>query len=145
MNPIDPDKITEAPNTLLYPHHVGSALVKPEDQGKLKSRALSAMDQQTDQQLGQIYEQMQLLAQQAHKIQERKAISERIYTAEMRFEPLISHVYHLYYRENQSYLMSMVAPEQWGSSGTKLTFVATVKLLADHTWEILKKNPEVDF
>ncbi len=145
MNPIDPDKITEAPNTLLYPHHVGSALVKPEDQGKLKSRALSAMDQQTDQQLGQIYEQMQLLAQQAHKIQERKAISERIYTAEMRFEPLISHVYHLYYRENQSYLMSMVAPEQWGRSGTKLTFVATVKLLADHTWEILKKDPEVDF
>jgi hypothetical protein len=145
INPIDPDKITETPNTLLYPHHVGSAIVKPEDQGKLKGRALSAMDQQTDQQLSQIYEQMQLLAQQASKIQERKAISERIYMAEMRFEPLISHVYHLYSRDNSSYLLSMVAPEQWGRSGTKLTFVATVKLLADHTWEVLKKNPEVEF
>lgn len=145
INPIDPDKITESPSTLLYPHHVGSALVKPEDQGKLKGRALSAMDQQTDQQLGQIYEQMQLLAQQANKIQERKAISERIYMAEMRFEPLIAHVYHLYYREDGSYLMSMVAPAQWGRSGTKLSFIATVKLLADHTWEILERNPEVSF
>ncbi len=145
INPIDPDKITETPSTLLYPHHVGSAIVKPEDQGKLKGRALSAMDQQTDQQLSQIYEQMQLLAQQANKIQERKAISERIYMAEMRFEPLISHVYHLYTRDNSSYLLSMVAPEQWGRSGSKLTFVATVKLLADHTWEVLKKNPEVEF
>jgi hypothetical protein len=145
INPIDPDKITETPNTLLYPHHVGSAIVKPEDQGKLKGRALSAMDQQTDQQLAQIYEQMQFLAQQANKIQERKAISERIYMAEMRFEPLISHVYHLYSRDNSSYLLSMVAPEQWGRSGSNLTFVATVKLLADHTWEVVKKNPEVEF
>jgi hypothetical protein len=145
INPIDSDKITETPNTLLYPHHVGSAIVKPEDQGKLKGRALSAMDQQTDQQLSQIYEQMQLLAQQANKIQERKAISERIYMAEIRFEPLISHVYHLYTRDNSSYLLSMVAPDQWGRSGAKLTFVATVKLLADHTWEVLNKNPEVEF
>lgn len=145
INPIDTDKITETPNTLLYPHHVGSAIVKPEDQGKLKGRALSAMNQQTDQQLAQIYEQMQLLAQQANKIQERKVISERIYMAEMRFEPLISHVYHLYSRDNRSYLLSMVAPEQWGRSGSNLIFVATVKLLADHTWELVSKNSEFEF
>ena len=100
QNPIDADKITENPNNLMYPHHVGSAIVKPEDQGKLKGRALSAMEQQTDLQLSQIYEQMQLLADQAKKIQDRKDISEWIYGAEMRFEPLISHVYHLYQRDS---------------------------------------------
>lgn len=144
INPIDADKITENPHNLTYGHHVGSAIVKPEDQGKLKGRALSAMDHQTDQQLGQIYEQMQLLADQAKKIQERKAISERIYLAEMRFDPLINHTYHLYRRENGVHLLSLVAPENWGRSSHTLEFVATVKLLADHTWEIIRKNVEIE-
>lgn len=144
VNPIDKDKITENPHTLEYAHHAGSALIKPEDQGKLKGRALSAMEHQTDMQLGQIYEQMQLLADQAKKLNDRKLISERIYLAEMRFEPLINHVYHLYQKENKSYLLSLIAPNQWGRSKHSFEFVASVRLLADHTWDILEKNPEIE-
>lgn len=66
-NPIDPDKITLTPHSLEYAHHVGSALIKPEDVGKVKGRALTAMEYQTDQQLSQLYAQMQLLAEQAKK------------------------------------------------------------------------------
>lgn len=145
INPIDPDKITENPHSLAYPHHAGSALVKPEDQGKIKSRALSAMDHQTDMQLGQIYEQMQLLAAQAKKLQDRKLISEKIYGAEMRFEPLINHIYHLYQKENKTYLLSLIAPNQWGKSKKSFEFVATVRLLADHTWDILEKSESISF
>lgn len=145
INPIDPDKITENPHSLEYPHHAGSALVKPEDKGKIKGRALSAMEHQTDMQLGQIYEQMQLLAEQAKKLNDRKSISEFIYMAEMRFEPLINHVYHLYTKENGDYLLSLIAPNQWGRSKNNFTFIATVRLLADHTWDVLEKSPEVNF
>lgn len=136
-NPIDKDKITENPSSLEYPHTRGGQVIKPEDRGKLKGRALSAMEQQTDHQLDQIREQMSLLADQAGKIQKRKEVSEQIYMAEMRFEPLISHTYHLYQRDNGSTVLSMVHPDQWGKSGTPYDFVATVKLLADHTWEII--------
>jgi hypothetical protein len=139
VNPIDKDKITENPHSLEYGHHAGSALIKPEDQGKLKGRALSAMEFQTDMQLGQIYEQMQLLAEQAKKLQDRKTISEKIYLAEMRFEPLINHIYHLYQKENSTYLLSLIGPNQWGRSKRTVDFVATVRLLADHTWDILEK------
>lgn len=145
INPIDPDKITENPHSLEYPHHAGSALVKPEDKGKIKGRALSAMEHQTDMQLGQIYEQMQLLAEQAKKLNDRKSISEFIYMAEIRFEPLINHVYHLYTKENGDYLLSLIAPNQWGRSKNNFTFIATVRLLADHTWDILEKSPDVNF
>ena len=145
VNPIDPDKITENPHSLAYPHHAGSALVKPEDEGKIKSRALSAMDHQTDMQLGQIYEQMQLLAAQAKKLQDRKLISEKIYGAEMRFEPLINHIYHLYQKENKTHLLSLIAPNQWGKSKKSFEFVATVRLLADHTWDILEKSESISF
>lgn len=144
VNPIDPDKITENPHNLPYAHHTGSALVKPEDQGKIKSRGINAMEHQTDMQLGQIYEQMQLLADQAKKLQERKSISERIYLAEMRFEPLINHIYHLYKKDTGNYLLSLIAPDQWGRSKNTFEFIATVRLLADHTWDILEKSKDAE-
>ncbi|MEJ6777777.1 MAG: DUF2452 domain-containing protein [Crocinitomicaceae bacterium] len=145
INPIDPDKITETPSTLEYGHHLGSAVVKPEDQGKLKGRALSAMDHQTDMQLDQIYQQMQLLANQAKKLNDRKGISEIIYMAEIRFEPLINHIYHLYENMDSSFLLSMIAPNQWGRSKKSFNFIATVRLLADHTWDVLEKNEGFEF
>ncbi len=144
-NPIDPDKITETPSTLEYGHHLGSAVVKPEDQGKLKGRALSAMDHQTDMQLDQIYQQMQLLAAQAKKLNDRKGISEIIYMAEMRFEPIINHIYHLYEKEDSSFLLSLIAPDQWGRSEKSFNYIATVRLLADHTWDILEKDENFEF
>ena len=144
INPIDPDKITENPHSLEYGHHAGSALIKPEDQGKLKSRALNAMEHQTDMQLNQIYEQMKLLADQAKKLNDRKSISEFIYQAEIRFEPFINHTYHLYKQSNGTYLLSLIGPNQWGRSGAELQFMATVKLLADHTWDILDQSPDLE-
>jgi hypothetical protein len=144
-NPIDPDKVVNNPGLIEFPHSVGSALVKPEDQGKIKGRSISAMEFQTEMQLNQIYEQMQLLANQAKVLNDRKAISHFIYSAEMRFEPLINHVYHLYKRENTTFSLSLVGPTNWGKTKQNLTFVATVRLLADHTWDIIEKNPEFDF
>jgi hypothetical protein len=140
INPIDKDKITQNPHSLEYGHHAGSAVIKPEDTGKIKGRALSAMEFQTDMQLGQIYEQMQLLAEQAKKLQDRKAISEKIYLAEMRFEPLINHIYHLYQKDDSSYLLSLIGPNQWGRSSKTFEFIATVRLLADHTWDVIEKD-----
>jgi Protein of unknown function (DUF2452) len=144
INPIDKDKITETPSTLPYAHHSGSALIKPEDQGKIKSRALSAMEHQTDMQLSQIYEQMQLLAEQAKKLQSRKTISERVYMAEIRFDPLINHIYFLYEKECGQQLLSLIAPEQWGRSKKNYTFIAEIRLLADHTWDIIRQNPDIE-
>ena len=145
INPIDPDHITETPHSLEYPHHAGSALVKPEDQGKLKGRAISAMEHQTDMQLKQIYDQMQLLSDQVKKLNDRKTISSVIYGAEMRFEPLINHIYHLYQKEDRTFLLSLIAPDQWGRSKKSFEFVATVRLLADHTWDIIQKNEDFEF
>jgi hypothetical protein len=123
---------------------VGGAVIKPEDQGKIKGRSVSAMEFQTEMQLNQIYEQMQLLANQAKILNDRKSISHFIYSAEIRFEPFINHIYHLYKRENTTYSLSLVGPNDWGRTKQNLTFIATVRLLADHTWDILEKNPEVE-
>ncbi len=41
------DKITTTPSTLPYAHNVGSAVIKPEDKGKIKGLAVSAMHEQS--------------------------------------------------------------------------------------------------
>jgi cellobiose-specific phosphotransferase system component IIA len=134
------DKITENPGILPYAHHAGSALIKPEDKGKITGRAVAAMHSQTDMQMSQIYQQMQLLADQAKKIQARVEVSERIYQASIAFEPLINHRYFLYQKSDGTDFLSMIAPEEWGRKKDFAEFIAEIKLLADHTWDILREN-----
>lgn len=134
------EKTTETPGILPYAHHSGSAIIKPEDKGKITGRAVAAMHSQTDMQMAQIYDQMRLLADQAKKIQSRIEVSERIYQASIAFEPLINHRYFLYQKADGSDFMSMIGPEEWGRKKDWAAFVAEIKLLADHTWEILREN-----
>ena len=145
VDKIDLEKMKEAttdkPGTISFPHHSGSALIKPTDKGKIKGRAVAAMHQQTESQMGQIYEQMQLLAEQAKAIQNRVEISERIYLAKISFEPLINHTYYLYQNSKNEDVLSLIAPQEWGRSSS-MQYLATVKLLADHTWEVLDEAEE---
>ncbi len=141
-NPIDEDNITENPSGIQYPHHRGSAIVKPEDKGKIKGRAMAAMEQQTNRQMDQIQEQIELLAKQAQKLKSRVEISETIYTAKMSFEPLVGHDYYLYEADDHSFILSLLSPEEWGRS-LPHTYKAKVSLLADHTWDVQDLNEEV--
>ena len=137
------DKITENPGTLTYPHHAGSAMVKPEDKGKVKGRAVTAMHEQTTSQLDQIYQQVQLLLTQAKDIKARIEVSERIYLATMGFEPIIGKIYYLYQKDNLQDVLSMVSPMEWGDKMPFNAYVAKVRLLADHTWEVLEKAQDL--
>jgi hypothetical protein len=139
INPIDIDKVAQNPGLLPYAHTLSSGVIKPDDMGKVKSNALLAMEQQTDMQLRQIQEQIELLFKQAQDIKSRTDISVWIYQAQMGFNPLVGHVYHLYEKDDGKHFLSMVSPTEWGRSRAFKCFVATVKLLADHTWDILKK------
>lgn len=136
INPIDPDKVAENPHLLPYAHTVGGSVIKPIDKGRVKGLAVEAMYDQTEMQLDQIREQINLLAIQAQKIKDRVQISEDIYLADMNFKPLIGHLYHLYKKKDETNVLSMIGPDEWGRK-KPYEFVASVKLLADHTWDIL--------
>jgi hypothetical protein len=138
-NPIDKDKITENPHTLPYAHSIGGAVIIPIDEGKVKGKAMAAMYQQTQNQMDQLREQMGLIAAQAQKLHDRIKISEKIYDAKMGFEPLVGHEYFLYIRKSGEYLLSMVSPEQWGKTIPYEKFEGKVRLLADHTWDLLEQ------
>ena len=145
------EKVTDTPGLIDFPHTVGGAVIRPEDRGKIKGRALAAMRDQTNRQMQQLYRQAQLLADQAKEIQKRAEISETIYEAEMNFEPLIGHHYHLYQRSEDTsngtsagtstgtHLLSIIGPHEWGRSKSPGEHIASVKLLPDHTWEVISE------
>lgn len=137
INPIDVDKVAENPGLISYPHHIGSIAFKPEDIGKLKTRAFSAMREQTEMHLLQIQKQVSLLLDQANEIKKRIEVSEKIYSATISFEPFVGNTYHLYKRDNLHKLM-LIGPDEWGTSRPlDLEYVCTAKLLSDHTWQVL--------
>lgn len=121
-------------SVLPYSASVAGAVIRANEEGLIKHKALTAMEEQTNMQLQQIRKQIELLALQAQEIQKRKELSLMIYDAKLSFKPNIGQTYYLYQRKDGSHLLSLVSPREWGSSGPFQKFIAAVKLLADHTW-----------
>jgi len=140
--PIDKDKISESPHNLPYAHNVSSAVIFPDDKDRIKSSAMSAMVEQTNVQMKQIYDQMELLVNQANHLKKRVEISEDIYGAEMGFKPLTGHTYHLYESNEGIKVLSMIGPDEWARECKYEKFLATARLMGDHTWDLIKEEIE---
>lgn len=121
-------------SVLPYSASVSGAVIKPTELGVIRHQALSAMEEQTNMQLTQIRQQIELLAIQAKEIQKRKELSMIIYDSKISFAPVIGQTYYLYEKEDSTNLVSMISPKEWGKK-SPYKFVAAVKLLADHTWK----------
>jgi len=120
-----------------YSTSVSGALVKPTEEGVIRHKALTAMEEQTNMQLDQIRKQIELLALQAQEIHKRKELSMLIYQAKLSFKPEIGQVYYLYQKQDNSHMISLISPREWGPAMPYKNFVAAVQLLADHTWKEL--------
>ncbi len=121
-------------SVLPYASSVGSVAIRPTKEGVIKHKALSAMEEQTNMQLDQIRQQIELLARQAQEIRKRKELSMMIYEARLGFKPQIGHTYHLYEKRDGAHMLSLIAPQEWGGTGPFKQFISSVRLLADHTW-----------
>lgn len=149
--PIDVDKIdlekmkektADLPGLLEYAHSIGGFSVQPTEQGVIKGQARQAMQEQTQMQLDQIFEQMTLLAKQARELKQRADVSIQIYGASISFQPVIGKHYYLYEKADGSKSLSLISPEEWGHKMPFKKFVSEVKLLADHTWQIVRSGSQ---
>ena len=124
-------------SVLPYSASVSGAVIRPTKEGVIKHKALTAMEEQTNMQLDLIRKQIELLAMQANEIQKRKELSMNIYNARLTFKPNIGQVYYLYQKHDEGFILSMVGSNEWGKQMPYKNFIASVKLLADHTWKEL--------
>ncbi|HEX6915077.1 MAG TPA: hypothetical protein VF145_07535, partial [Chitinophagaceae bacterium] len=70
-------------SVLPYSASVAGAVIRANEEGVIKHKALTAMEEQTNMQLDQIRRQIELLALQAQEIQKRKELSMMIYEARL--------------------------------------------------------------
>lgn len=147
IRPIDIDKIdlerlkqqtTDLPSLLQFAHDRSSALINPEDQGKIKARALLAMQEQTKREFDQILNLIQPLMEQAEKLKNRVLVSELIYMAQIPFDPIIGQNYFVYKKADGQTTLSLISPSEWGAKMPFASFEGEVKLLSDHTWELVE-------
>lgn len=124
-------------SVLPYSASVAGAVIRPTEEGVIRHKALTAMEEQTNMQLEQIRRQIELLALQAQEIHKRKELASLIYSAKLSFKPEIGQVYYLYQKKDGSHTLSLISPAEWGAAMPYPGFVAAVQLLADHTWKEL--------
>jgi hypothetical protein len=136
-------KTTDMPSLLEYAHTVGGFAITPTNQGQIKSHAREAMVEQTEEQLNLIYEQMKTLAKQVNDIKKRVYISDLIYNVEIPFTPVIGKTYYLYEQDDGKRFLSLISSKEWGDKMTGQTFIAEIRLNADHTWKVIHSEIEI--
>jgi hypothetical protein len=119
------------------PLSIGSPVIRPEDKNQIKANAVEAMHHYADQEISLLKKQADLIMQQVREIESRLKVSEKIYQSDIRFVPVIGQVYHLYEKEDH-FTLSLIGPDEWGQSKNTRKYVATVKLLGDHSWDMVK-------
>ena len=91
----------EDPGLVQFATSIGSGVVAPLEESAIRVHSHRAMSEQLDIQMGQIVEQIKLLAKQVEDLQTRKRISEEIYLSKITFEPVIGTTYYLYYSNKE--------------------------------------------
>jgi hypothetical protein len=119
------------------PLSIGSPVIRPEDKNQIRANAVEAMHHYANQEMAMLKKQADLIMQQVREIENRLKISEQIYTSDMRFQPIVNQVYHLYEKDDH-YTLSLIGPDEWGKSKSSRKYVASVKLLGDHSWDVMK-------
>lgn len=120
------------------PLSIGSPVIRPEDRNQIKANAVEAMHHYANQEISMLRKQADLIMSQVREIESRLKVSEQIYHSDIRFVPVVNQVYHLYEKEDH-YTLSLIGPDEWGNSKNTRTYKASVKLLGDHSWDVLRK------
>lgn len=116
------DKSTDNPGLLPYPHHVGSTVIKPESTSKFINRGVSKVNREFKDRFDKIRQEYELLI-------EEYEWNKIIYESELKFEPVVGEIYHLYTKDDIKFI-SLIGPKEWNQ-----TYLGSFKLNADLKWE----------
>jgi hypothetical protein len=114
-----------------YPVSTLSPPITPNDLTSFKTRGLSQVERDLKQKLKEMHESYVALVDQYNW-------NKLVYESEIRFEPIVGEIYHLY-RIRESHALSMVSPEQWFQP-----HVASLRLTVGRQWEVVAIGRGVD-
>lgn len=125
------EEISNPASFLPYPVSTLSPPIIPNDLTSFKSRGLSMVEKELQQKLTELREAYMEAVDQFNW-------NKLVYEAEIRFEPMIGNVYHLYDMQGRKTL-SMISPLQWAQR-----HLGSFRLNVGRQWELVTVGPGVE-
>jgi len=99
------DKSADNPGLLSYPHSIGSAPIKPENTSSFINRATNKVNKE-------FKDRFERLKTEYESLLEELEWNKIIYESELRFEPVVGEIYHLYQKDGKNFI-SLIGPDEW--------------------------------
>ncbi len=133
QNPIPEPELESRPSRAFLPYPVStlSPPIVPTDLTSFKSRGISEVERDLQQKLTEIRESYLRAIDHFNW-------NKLVYESEIRFEPVVGGIYHLYEMRGRRAL-SMISPDQWPHK-----HLATVRLNVDRQWLIVETGKDVN-
>ena len=116
-------------NILPYGSSVSAPVIKIEDISSYKQRNVQKIQKKFN-------KKYQELVDEYNNLVDEVKLNQIVYESKFSFEPIIGHIYHLYYGDNGKYFLSLIEPEMWNQE-----FVLSVELNSEHK-SVLIKTPQ---
>lgn len=116
---------------LSYPASTLSPPIVPTDLSSFKSRGIAEVERDLQQKLTELREDYLRAIDHFNW-------NKLVYEAEIRFEPIVGGIYHLYEMRGRRAL-SMISPDQWPHK-----HLATVRLNVDRQWRVVETGDDID-
>ena len=121
---------------LSYPMELGSPAFAPIAIEKEKDILLNTSRLNAKQEYDRIMEQVEVLRKQAEALTNRMQVSEVMHNCIYGFRVVHGKIYYVYYDDfKHKNVLCINAPNGWSAFPPHYTYVMTVRLLGDSTWE----------
>lgn len=115
------DKSTDKPGLLPYPHHIGSSPIKVENTTTFVNRGVNKVNHE-------FKDRFERLRKEYESLLEEYEWNKIIYESDLRFEPVVGEIYHLYQNDVNKFI-SLIGPDEWNKE-----YLGTFKLNSDLKW-----------
>ncbi len=98
------DKSTDKPGLLPYPHHIGSAPIKVENTTTFVNRGVNKVNHE-------FKDRFERLRKEYESLLEEYEWNKIIYESDLRFEPVVGEIYHLYQNDVKKFISLILSSE----------------------------------
>ena len=123
-----PDMVVDKPHAMEYPTNLGAPSFAPEKMDLYLANVSNELSDIFKQEFNE-------LKSRYIDLMDEVKWNNMVYSAEMKFKPVIGKIYYLYSREKE-YFLSMLSPEEWGRK-YNFELVGKFKLMSNHKWQKL--------
>ena len=107
---------------LPYSTNVGAPAIVLDDVVAWKSNGIGKVNKEFESKFNELKAQYENLMMEYRW-------NELVYNAKFSFEPVIGEIYHLYANDNDTHILSMIAPHEWNKE-----HIGTFKLNSEKKW-----------